>query len=59
LNSTPGKQEIAINCKNQKENKVMIKNTGKITLGPNSKLTTPEVTFKTISQLHSKVGSPY
>jgi len=52
LYSTPGEQEI--NCKNQKE-KVMIKNTGKITLGLNCKLTTPEVTLKTTSQLHSKV----
>jgi len=33
----------------------MIKNTGKITLGPNCKLTTPEVTLKTTSQLHSKI----
>jgi len=32
----------------------MIKNTGKITLGPNCKLTTPEVTLKTTSQFHSK-----
>jgi len=55
LYSIPGEQEIAINCKNQKENKVMIKNTGKITLGPNCKLTTPEVTLKTTSQLHSKI----
>jgi len=47
LYSTPGEQEIAINCKNQKENKVMIKNTSKITLEPNCKLTTLEVTLKT------------
>jgi len=33
----------------------MIKNTGKITLGTNCKLTTPKVTLKTTSQLHSKV----
>jgi len=55
LYSTSREQEITINCKNQKENKVIIKNTGKITLGPNCKLTTPEVTLKTTSQLHSKV----
>jgi len=38
----------------------MIRNTGKITLGPNYKLMTPEVTLKTTSQLHSKIfiGSP-
>jgi len=47
LYSAPREQEITIDCKNQKENKVMIKNTGKITLGPNCKLTTPVVTLKT------------
>jgi len=55
LYSTPGEQEITINCKNQKENKVIIKNTDKITLEPNCKLTTPELTLKTTSQLHPKV----
>jgi len=55
LYSTPREQEITINCKNQKENKVIIKNTGKITLEPNCKLTTPEITLKTTSQLHPKV----
>jgi len=43
-----------INCKNQKENKIMIRNNVKITLGPNCTLTTPEITLKTTSQLHSK-----
>jgi len=33
----------------------MIRNTGKITREPNCKLTTPEVTLKTISQLDSKL----
>jgi len=55
LYSTPKEQEITINCKNRKEKKIIIKNTGKITLGQNCKLTTPEVTLKTTSQLHSKV----
>jgi len=55
LYSTPREQEITISCKNQKENKFMIKNTGKITLEPNCKLTTPELTLKTTSQLHPKV----
>jgi len=55
LYSTPEEQEITINCKNQKENKVIIKNTGKITLEPNCKLTIPELTLKTTSQLHPKV----
>jgi len=32
-----------------------MKNTGKITLGPNCKLTISEITLKTTSQLHSKV----
>jgi len=32
----------------------MIRNTGKITLGPNCKLT-PEVTLRTTSQLHFKI----
>jgi len=53
LFSTFGEQEI--NCKNQKENKIVIRNTGKITLRPNCKLATPEVTLKTTSQLHSKI----
>jgi len=42
-----------INCKNQKENKMI--ESGQITLGPNCKLTTPEVTLKTTNQLHSKI----
>jgi len=52
---TRREQEITINCKKQKENKVIIKSTGKITLGPNCKLTTPEVKLKTTSQLHPEV----
>jgi len=55
LYSTPKEQEITIDCKNKKENKAIIKNTDKITLGPNCRLTTPEVTLKTTSQLHPKV----
>jgi len=48
-----GAQEIAINCKNQKENKI-IRNISKITLGLNCKLTIPKVMLKIISQLNSK-----
>jgi len=59
LYSAPGEQEITIDCKNQKENKVTIKNTGKITLGPNCELTTPEVTLKTTNQLYLKVIMAY
>jgi len=55
LYSTPGEQEITINCKNQKENKVIIKNTDKITLESNCKLTTLELKLKTTNQLHPKV----
>jgi len=33
----------------------MIESTGKITLEPNCKLTTPEVTLKRTNQLHSKI----
>jgi len=33
----------------------MIRNTGKITLGPNCKLKTPEVTLQMTSQLHSEI----
>jgi len=45
LYSTPAEQEITINCKNQKENKVIIKNAGKITLESNCKLTISEETL--------------
>jgi len=55
LHSTSREQEITINCKNQKENIVIIKNRGKITLEPNCKLTIPELTLKTTRQLHPKV----
>jgi len=54
LYSTPITQEISINCNNQKENKILIKNTGKITLEPNCKLTTAQITLKTTNQLESK-----
>jgi len=54
LYSTPGAQEISINCNNRKENKILINNTGKIILEPNCRLTTPEVTLKTTDQLESK-----
>jgi len=53
LYSTPRAQEISIHCNNQKENKILISNTGKITLESNCKLT-PEVTLKTTSQIESK-----
>jgi len=54
LYSTVNAQEISINCNNQKENKIVINNIGKITLEPNCKLITPEVTLKTRSQIESK-----
>jgi len=54
LYSTIKAQEISINCNNQKENKMVINNTGKITLEPNCKLLTPDVTLKTRSQIESK-----
>jgi len=53
LYSTPVAQEISINC-NQKENKILINNTGKITLAPNCRLTTSEITLKTTNQIKSK-----
>jgi len=56
---TSGEQKIVTNCNNQKENKIMMRNTGKFMLGPKCKLTTPEVTLKTTSQLHSKFIMAY
>jgi len=54
LYSTPSAQEISIICNNQKESKILINNTGKITLQPNCRLATPDVTLKTTNQIESK-----
>jgi len=54
LYSTPVAQEISINCNNRKENKILINNTDKITLESNCRLTTTEVTLRTINQIESK-----